>query len=262
MSQKKWIPGLRYLWEHELGFLEGYGMSGVFKTLLALARSRRDIARLNGELPPHCRLPRDGEITLEAALAILYGPKGIPDRGMKKPEYTGAYWLMASQCPPEGLRGYYLELLQRDRERFPEGYNYAWHNINPSTSGFRTIARLFGVEFIISVSLPDNGDWDRMAYELLGWEEDLTEILTHNLLSRMPDFCIDVDSHSQPLRGQSFVIRLVVSDKDLEGWHVPESAQDEAVAANERPGFLSWKKVAATMRHVGIPVEDIYPQRI
>ena len=176
-----------------LSFLEENKMKQTYLLLLSLARGKHDIEELHGLLRANCRLDREELSLLKRAWNNLYS--GNPPQGGIRPSNETCREMFEKCCPEKGLTKHYFKKLIENsisRER-----NHQYGNLYAShvpvyffkLTFFREFIslKLFDQKFKVQFDILD----DELVIQLIISQEKLTEKVTHQLISEIPDYFWD-----------------------------------------------------------------------
>jgi hypothetical protein len=204
-------------WDRNFPFLKKSGLDVPYLTILALARSKREVKTFHDLLPANCRLLTNDLINLKNFWAKYFSPGINSKKGVRVGKLSNETlgWLLASQCP-ESSRvqlNYYLQRIREKGEIFT--YEKPKYRIlsckNRSGSG--------DYHFNISISNADfgmgcllSGDRKMLVVSILGDACLLDESLTHSI-TEWPGY--ELQERSKAYIKYGIIFRYFLDAKDF-----------------------------------------------
>ena len=256
-------------WNLRFGFLARLQFEAPFLLILALANSVKDLGRLHQLMRPNCRMLRREWRDLEAFWRDLWETLA-PQRGERLSdevvqemlELAYRQHVRSGRCSPHGLTTYYKERLDEGREvgdtAFRECHSESFVFSTPGRLGYGSehfLVKLFGQELLLGCTFAPSLPLE-LGVRIVIWEHDLTEPLTHQLLS-LPESGI---GHRM---GSSNKGEEVDFWYTLPAEHFQILRRRQVVTAGKEkiwiplPGFLP--TLTKALKEKGLPIEDIRP---
>jgi len=246
-------------WYERFPFLKGHVLDQVYRTLVQVAVSKRDLKRLMGMLDPKSRLLRKEFQLLEGFYDLLRENEVPPVKKVEDEPTTE--WLLMEPSRKQNLCAYYLSALEKQKREYlykPEEqvcsdhYAYGRGTVHFEVS-------IFGTD--LSAKIWYQPEEKLVGFSIIVEREQLTEDLTYKLLNQMPSSYTQANHF---LQGTRTDFCFTIPEKNLSDtlMHDEDSIGEQYQMASRKIIVIGKNfivKMEEELHKLGVPVKQIMP---